>query len=36
MDKDQAERSLGIIRSAIENARYDLIERNWRGVISIS
>src|SRR5262245_10255429 len=32
MDRDQAERSLAIIRSVIENTRDDLIERNW-GVI---
>jgi hypothetical protein len=32
MDKDQAEKSLAIIRSVIENTRDDLIERNW-GVI---
>ena len=32
MDRDQAERSLAIIRGVIENTRDDLIERNW-GVI---
>ncbi len=32
MDREQAERSLAIIRSVIENTRDDLVERNW-GVI---
>jgi hypothetical protein len=29
MDKEQAEKSLAIIRGVIENTRDDLIERNW-------
>jgi hypothetical protein len=32
MDREQAEKSLEIIRSVIENTRDDLIERNW-GII---
>jgi hypothetical protein len=34
MEREQAERSLAIIRSVIENTRDDLVERNW-GIIWI-